>query len=253
MSTDAEALRRRVYEFASLTRYPLGKRLVVRVAGFFFWALIAAIGRTVRWVAVDTESIDAIHRAGQPFVGAFWHNRVVLATWFWRHRGIVVMTSQSFDGEYIARFIQRFGFGAARGSSRRGGQAALRLMAECLAHGMDAAFTIDGPTGPRYVAKRGAVQLAAISRKPIVPVGVAAERYWEVSSWDRFQVPRPFTRAVMLAGSPIRVDGEDDDALARAQAELQAALDALRVRTDGWWAPRVAARTSSAHASPADH
>src|SRR5262245_28940467 len=157
MSTESE-LRRRVYEFADLSRYPLRKRVVIRAAGVFFWMVIALIGRTLRWVAVDTASMDEMVRDDRRFVGAFWHNRVFLATWFYRRRGIVVMTSQSFDGEYIARFIQRFGFGATRGSSRRGGARALRELVACLRHGMDVALTIDGPTGPRYVAKPGAVQ-----------------------------------------------------------------------------------------------
>src|SRR5262245_11103754 len=199
MSTETE-LRRRVYEFADLGRYPLRKRLVIRAAGVLFWLVIGLVGRTLRWVAIDTASMDELCLAGRRFVGAFWHNRVFLATWFFRRRGIVVMTSQSFDGEYIARFIQRFGYGAARGSSRRGGARALRELVACLRHGMDAAFTIDGPTGPRYVAKPGAVQLAALTGAAILPVGAAAERYWEVNSWDRFQIPKPFSRAVLFMG-----------------------------------------------------
>ena len=82
------------------------------------------------------------------------------ATWFWRKRGIVVMSSTSRDAEYTARFIKRFGYGTARGSATRGGQRALSEMAACLLNGMDAGFTIDGPRGPAYLAKPGAVTLA---------------------------------------------------------------------------------------------
>ena len=181
--------------------------------------------------------MDEMRRAVKRFVGALWHNRVFLATWFFRQRGIVVMTSQSFDGEYIARLIQRFGYGVARGSSRRGGARALRALVTCLRHGLDAAFTIDGPTGPPYVAKAGAVQLAALTGAGILPFGIAAERYWELPNWDRFQIPKPFSRAVVFMGSPIYVERHGGEgALARAHRDLQAALDDLRAQADGWWA-----------------
>jgi lysophospholipid acyltransferase (LPLAT)-like uncharacterized protein len=249
MSTEAE-LRRRVYEFADLSRYPLRKRLVIRAAGVLFWAVIGLVGRSLRWVAIDTASMDEVHRGGGAFVGAFWHNRVFLGTWFFRRRGIVVMTSQSFDGEYIARFIQRFGFGAARGSSRRGGARALRQLVACLRHHMDVALTIDGPTGPRYVAKTGAVQLAALTGAPILPVGLAAARHWEVNSWDRFQIPKPFARAVVFMGSPIYVERDAGaEGMARAQEALQAALNELSAQADGFW--KTLSPTSMARSLPA--
>src|SRR5262245_4372054 len=249
MPTDPDTLRREVYGFADLKRYTFRQRLVIRAAGLVFWMLIALIGSTIRWAAVDITPMAEIKRAGKRFVGAFWHNRVFLATWCSRGQGIVVMTSQSFDGEYIARFIQRLGYGAARGSSRRGGPRALRELTVCLRHGMDAAFTIDGPTGPRYVAKAGAVQLAALTGAAILPFASAAERYWEVNNWDRFQIPKPWSRAVLFMGRPIYVERDAGaEAMARAQNELQAVLDELRDRADGFWAtgaPVVDARTEA--------
>jgi lysophospholipid acyltransferase (LPLAT)-like uncharacterized protein len=232
---DAE-IRRRVYSFGELTRFPLKRRLLIRLADLGFYALIALIGRTVRFSVVGREELDALTAVGKPYVGAFWHNRLLLATWWFRRRGIVVMTSESFDGEYIARFIQRFGYGAARGSSTRGGSRALVFMRACLRAGLPTAFTIDGPRGPVYVAKEGAIHLARASGAPILPLSVSAERFWQVKSWDRFQVPRPFTRAVVLFAPTVAVPRECDDAeLARKQASLQAALDELRARGDAWW------------------
>ena len=81
------------------------RRILIRLADLGFWALIAVIGRTVRFTAVGREHLDALDAARQPYVDAFWHNRVFLATWFFRRRGIVVMTSESVDSKYIARFI----------------------------------------------------------------------------------------------------------------------------------------------------
>jgi len=235
-SLDDAELRRRVYAFADLSSYSFWERWSIRALGLIGYGWIATFGRTIRWTVVGGEHHEEIRRAGKRIIYAFWHNRIFLATWFWRHRGIVVMTSQSFDGECIARFIQRFGYGAARGSSTRGGHRALLMMAACLHRGLDVAFTLDGPRGPVYVAKKGAVMLAKLTGQAILPFHIAAEAFWEAPSWDRFQIPKPFTRAVVLLGPPITVPADADDALLeRKHAELQAALDALRERGDRWF------------------
>jgi hypothetical protein len=235
-SLDDAHLYRRVYEFADLSSYSFWERWSIRALGVLGYWWIAAFGRTIRWTVVDAQYYDEIRRAGKRIIYAFWHNRIFLATWFWRRRGIVVMTSQSFDGEYIARFIQRFGYGAARGSSTRGGNRALLLMAACLHRGLDVAFTIDGPRGPVYVAKPGAVMLAKLTGHAILPFHISAESFWELPSWDRFQIPKPFTRAVVLLGPPITVPADADEALLeRKRAQLQATLDALRERGDRWF------------------
>jgi hypothetical protein len=229
-------LRKAVYEFADLSHYSWGDRWIIKTVGLLAYGLIAAIGRSVRWTVINGRYYDEIRAAGKRIIFTFWHNRVFLATWFWRRRGIVVMTSRSFDGEYIARFIQRFGYGAARGSSTRGGARALEQMMACLGYGMDTAFTIDGPRGPVYVAKKGAVLLAKLTGQVILPFHISAEKYWEAHSWDRFQIPYPFTRAVVLLGQPIAVAPDaDDQEMERKQHELQATLDALRHQGDRWF------------------
>jgi lysophospholipid acyltransferase (LPLAT)-like uncharacterized protein len=234
--TDDAEIRRRVYSFGELSRFPLKRRLLIRLADLMFYTVIALIGRTVRFSVVGREEFDALGAAGKPYVGAFWHNRLLLATWFFRRRGIVVMTSESFDGEYIARFIRRFGYGAVRGSSTRGGSRALVFMRACVRAGLPTAFTIDGPRGPVYVAKEGATRLARATGAPVLPVSISAEHVWHVKSWDRFQIPWPFTRAVVLFAPTISVPRDCNDAeLARKQASLQAALDELRARGDAWW------------------
>jgi hypothetical protein len=158
---------------------------------------------------------------------------VFLATYFWQKRRIVVMTSQSFDGEYIARFIQRFGFGAARGSSTRGAVGAIIEMARLMRAGSPGGFTIDGPKGPRYVAKMGAVLLAKKTGQPILPFTISA-RHWEAKrSWDGFQVPLPFARARVDIAPPIYVPADtDDEGLESKREELQAALDEINGRRD---------------------
>src|SRR5713226_10437483 len=118
-----------------------------------------------------------------------------LAIYFWRRSRMIIMSSRSFDAEYTARCLQRFGYGVAKGSSTRGAVGGLIELARLMRAGCPAGFTIDGPKGPRFVAKMGAVLLAKKTGQPILPFTVTAKKYLSVSSWDQFQVPMPFTRA----------------------------------------------------------
>src|SRR3989449_4698250 len=194
----------RAYIFANLSSYSLNDRLLIRGADLVFFLLIKLIGRTIKFEIEGWDNWEAASRDGMIPIYTFWHNRVFLATYFWRRRGIVVMTSQSFDGEYIARFIKRFGYGAARGSSTRGATGAIVEMVRLMRAGCPTAFTIDGPKGPRYVAKMGAVLLAKKTGNPILPFTITARKSWEAKkSWDGFQTPKPFTRARVFIARPI--------------------------------------------------
>ena len=148
------------YEFADLSDYSFKDRFLIRAADLVFYSLITLIGKTARFEVVGWENHEKAETNGGLPIYVFWHDRIFLTTYWWRKRRIVVMTSRSFDGEYIARFIQRFGYGAVRGSSTRGGVGAIVEMARLMRAGCTTAFTIDGPKGPRYVAKMGAVMLA---------------------------------------------------------------------------------------------
>jgi lysophospholipid acyltransferase (LPLAT)-like uncharacterized protein len=165
----------------------------------------------------------------------FWHDRIFLGTYFWRKRGIVVLTSKSFDGEYIARFIQRFGYGAARGSSTRGGIGAVVEMVRLMRAGCPTAFTLDGPKGPRYEAKPGAVLLAKKTGQPMLPFVIMPVKFWRLKSWDQMQVPHPFTRARIFIKPPIDVPPDANEALLEAKrVELQQSLDELVKRGEEW-------------------
>ena len=215
----------RAYRFADLSGYTFRQRLAVRAADLVFSLLIRALGATARFRVEGWEHFEEASRGGPP-VMAFWHEQIFLTTYYFRRRRIVVMTSQSFDGEYIARFIQRLGYGAARGSSTRGGVGALVEMARLVRAGCPAGFTVDGPRGPRRVAKTGALLLAKKTGRPVLPFAVTAERCWRLGSWDRLQIPAPFTRAVVRIAPPIRVPADADDAtLEDLRAGLQRALD----------------------------
>src|SRR5882724_3549066 len=220
----------RAYSFAKLSSYSFKDRLLIRAADLTFFLLIKLIGKTIKFEIDGWENWEAATRDNHIPIYTFWHNRVFLATYFWQRRGIVVMTSQSFDGEYIARFIQRFGYGAARGSSTRGGVGAIVEMVRLMRAGLPTAFTIDGPKGPRYVAKMGAVLLAKKTGHPILPFTITARRYWEAKSWDRFQVPLPLTTARVEIAPPIYVPKDaDESSLAAKRDELQAALEEINL------------------------
>src|SRR5437870_6978729 len=229
----------RAYSFADLSAFSFKDRWLIRAADLAFFIAIKLIGRTVKFEIDGWENWEAASREGKIPIYTFWHNRVFLSTYFWQRRQIVVMTSRSFDGEYIARFIQRFGYGAARGSSTRGATGAIVEMVRLMRAGSPTAFTIDGPKGPRYIAKMGAVLLAKKSGLPILPFTITAKKFWEAKkSWDGFQVPKPFTRARVDIAPPIYVPSDaDEEQLKAKRLELQNALDEINQRGDKWRKP----------------
>jgi lysophospholipid acyltransferase (LPLAT)-like uncharacterized protein len=232
-----EELKRRVYSFSDLSSFSLRDRIIIRAADIFFFLLIRVICSSLRWEVRGHHHLYSILASGHRAIYTFWHTCIFSATWFWRKRGIVVMSSQSRDAEYTGRFIRRFGYGTARGSATRGGGRALAEMAECLTNGMDVAFTIDGPRGPAYVAKPGAVTLARHTGQAILPFHIVAQRHVELPSWDRLQIPLPFTRALTLVAEPIYVPRDaTPDEVAAKQLELQSSLDHLRQEAEAWLA-----------------
>ena len=229
----ADELRRRVYDPSDLSGYKASDRVMIYLADMFFYVLILLICSTLRWEVRGGHHFEAIMAGGHRAIFTFWHSCIFTATWFWRKRGIVVMSSRSRDAEYVGRFIKRFGYGTARGSATRGGGRALAEMAECLSNGMDVGFTIDGPRGPAYVAKPGAVTLARHTGQAILPFHIAVRRAFELPSWDRLRIPLPFTRAVVMVAEPLYVprDTSTEEAALKQEA-LQATLDRLRAEAE---------------------
>jgi lysophospholipid acyltransferase (LPLAT)-like uncharacterized protein len=224
-----------VYRQAALTEYSFKQRAVIRLADWTFYLLIKLIGATVRFEIEGSENLEKIEADGRIPIYTFWHNRIFLATYFFRNRGIVVMSSPSFDAEYIKRFIRRFGYGAVRGSSTRGGVGALVKMIRLMRDGLPAGFSIDGPRGPKYVAKSGACMLAKKTGNPVMPFIVEAEKYWEIGSWDQLQIPKPFSRAKVIIAEPIYVRSDDDDEeIENKRALLQTKLDELVSFGEQW-------------------
>ena len=172
--------------------------------------------------------MDRLRRDGKPPVMAFWHGRILAATYYFRRRGIMVITSENFDGEWIARIIERFGYGTARGSTSRSGRRALLELKRALAEGRPAGFTVDGPRGPAEQAQPGAVWLAGATGSPLLPFHLEAAGSWTARSWDRTQVPKPFSRVALVVGAPIEVPRDPaPDTLEAKRLELERTLQRL--------------------------
>ena len=223
-----------------------GERLKAWVIALVGYWVLRLVGLTLRWQVEGWDNLHSIHAAGKRVIYTFWHGRIFMATYFFRDRGIVVMTSQNRDGEYIARVIRRFGYGAARGSSSRGAKGALVEMVRELRGKKDVAFTIDGPRGPRYVAKPGAVWIASKTGDGILPFHMSPEKSWVFRSWDQFHFPKPFSRVLAILGTPIYVKQNPAEVdLTAAQESLQRSLDEMLRRGDSYWQKN----TTNPHAS----
>jgi lysophospholipid acyltransferase (LPLAT)-like uncharacterized protein len=197
------------------------QRLIIFFASWVGWVMIGLLNATLRLRVVGGEELDSFRAEKRPVILACWHNQIFSATWLYRHEGIAVITSQHFDGEYIARIIERYGFKAVRGSSTRGGARAVLEVRKHVAEGRMIGIMVDGPKGPRYQAKPGTLFLSRMTGAPIVPFHIEVENRWELKSWDRFRIPKPFSRAVMRVGNPIWVTSPKDERLESLQEELE--------------------------------
>jgi len=207
------------------------KRLQARLISSAGYPIIAALASTFRWRQEGLQHLDDVARSGRQPIMAFWHGRILPSTYFFRNRGIVVMTSENFDGEWIAGIIERFGYGTARGSTSRGAKRALIQLKRDMAAGKPAAFTLDGPRGPAHVAQPGAVWLAKATGNPVVPFHIEASRHWTLKSWDRTQIPKPFSTVAIVIGEPIDVPSDADEAaIEQARLTLESRLKSLEAR-----------------------
>jgi lysophospholipid acyltransferase (LPLAT)-like uncharacterized protein len=215
------------------------KRVQARLIATLGYPIIAALGSTFRWRAEGADHYQRVLANGRQPIMAFWHGRILPATVYFRKRGIVVITSENFDGEWIAGIIERFGYGTARGSTSRGAVKALVQLKRDMAAGKPAAFTLDGPRGPAMVAQAGAIWLAKATGNPIIPFHIEADRYWTANSWDRTQIPKPWSTVAIAIGEPLDIASDSDDgAVEEGRRALEARLRALEGRASALLAGR---------------
>ena len=208
-----------------LSRVSRAKAASIAAAAY---PVVGALGSTWAWSIDGADHFDELLRAGRPPILALWHGRILPATLYWRDRGIVAMTSQNFDGEWIARLMARFGYRAARGSTSRGGARALVQLRRELKGRHAVAFTVDGPRGPARVAQPGALWLAGATGLPILPFHIEASRYWSARSWDRGMIPKPFARISVAIGDPFEVPDTAAGTIEQHRMDLEIRLMSLQ-------------------------
>lgn len=216
---------------------PWSRRAQIPFIAAAVYSVICLLGPTLRFEVLGWQNAERVYGSGQRCIWAFWHRVILPIVWWARHRGIVVMNTTAFDGQWTRKVIEWLGFGTAQGSSSRGGLRGLAVMALRIAEGRDCAFTIDGPRGPRYLAKPGPVMLARKTGAPIMVfhAGVSRGKTFE-KTWDHFLLPAPFAKAVLIFAPPIRVPADaSPEALEAKHAEMQRDLDRVRDLAEGWF------------------
>jgi len=196
--------------------------------------LLNALLRTVRYEIAGEGPLRELQRRGQPVIFVLWHGRLLPLSYLHRGEGVVALVSRSDDGEYITGILEGWGYRTARGSSSRGGSVALRSIIREARDRRSICITPDGPRGPRHRMKVGALIAAQVTGLPLIPVAAGADPSWSLGSWDRFQVPRPFSRVRVRYGAPIEIPREADPVeLERCSRRLEDELNRLTQTVDG--------------------
>lgn len=210
------------------------KRVAAHLSGsvgsWFLYGFITLLFRTMRITFVGKEIMPGFTARDEGFVAAFWHGRLLLIPFTYPGCAMHVLISIHRDGEIIANVMKRFGFSLVRGSSKKGGAAALREMLQLLKENRPLAVTPDGPRGPAEVMKPGVAQVARLSGKAVIPMTFSASSCFRATSWDRFMVPYPFSRGVLYVGEPVRHEPGED--MEEFRLRLEAALKDVNVKAD---------------------
>jgi lysophospholipid acyltransferase (LPLAT)-like uncharacterized protein len=228
-----------------LPELPWSRRIQIPIIAAAAYSVIRMLGPTLRYEVLGWQHADRVYAAKKRCIWAFWHRIIIPIVWWHRNHGVVVMNTTAFDGQWTRKVIEWLGFGTAQGSSSRGGLRGLAVMARRLEEGVDCAFTIDGPRGPRYVAKPGPVMLARKTGCPIMVFHIGVERGKTFEkTWDHFLMPRPFSRTVILFAPPIYVPADATaEAMESKHAEMQRELERVRDIAESWFSLSDEART----------
>ena len=215
-------------------RFTLTQRLVLALVPRIVWALLWVLGRTWRFRVIAEEGVTPVvfgQKAGAE-IYCFWHQCVLPCTIYFRRSRAVILISRSFDGELITRILRMFGFDAVRGSSSRSAREGLMGLIDVIENGRTAIFTADGPLGPIYQTKMGPIKLAQLTGAPIGAFHLQPERAWVMKSWDRFLIPKPFTRICVSWAQWTRVPRDlCPEQFEPRRQELNAALERARLRS----------------------
>ncbi|RMF89671.1 MAG: DUF374 domain-containing protein [Nitrospinota bacterium] len=198
--------------------------------------LVQFLGKSLRFTRVNQHFETALLRQGQPLIYAFWHGRMLLLAYAYRHTQLPVVVSRSRDGELVSRVAQRLGYRTIRGSSSRGAFSVLRVLWRLLQEGQAVSIAPDGPRGPCYRVKAGIIGLAQKTGAAILPVSCSARQKVVLQSWDRFLIPFPWSRAVIVYGPPLLVPPDADAALREEKRQmLEERLVTLTTQADRYF------------------
>ena len=218
-------------------RFSLGQRLLLAIGPFFVALFVRLVSWTLHFEVVCEPGVVP---ASVPATGiyCFWHRCTLPCTYYFRKFHGTILVSRSFDGELIARTLARFGFYTVRGSSSRGGVGGLLQLKSVIEAGKPVVFTADGPRGPIYLTKPGPVKLAQMTGARVGSFYLLPQRAWVVNSWDKFLVPKPFSRVAVSWGPYVDAPAPDADeqALEAKRLELNAALERARLTAENHFA-----------------
>lgn len=216
------------------------QRFILAIVPRLAWLLLSAVGLTWRFETIAEEGATPLpHGKGAAReIFCFWHQCVLPCAVYFRRTHATILISRSFDGELIARTLALLGYGTVRGSSSRGGATGLMALRDVLAQGDPVVFTADGPRGPIYETKIGPVKLAQMTAEPIGSFYLLPQRAWTIRSWDRFLIPKPFSRVVVSWSRPVAppLRYADPAALEATRVELNAALERARLTAEAHFA-----------------
>lgn len=204
------------------------KKIKFAILGILGSFIIRLLVRTLRVEERPKDLRQRFKERGEGLIYAFWHRMMLALAYVGKDSNIHVLISQHTDGEYIAQVIKRLGYGVIRGSTTRGGARAMISLVKKAREGFHIAITPDGPRGPRYIVQTGVIYLAQKSGVPILPASLGLSNYWELPSWDRFIIPKPFSKALLLYGTPIYVPPKlTEEQLEEYRLRLQRALEEI--------------------------
>lgn len=214
-----------------MKEWGLKDRILFYLIGKLGAAFIYLLGKTVRIKLINFDYHEDIKMSGRNIIYAFWHNTLLYFAYYFRGRHIYTLSSRSRDGEYMVRSLRNLGYDSVRGSSSKGAVKSLVEIKKKLDIGYDVGFTPDGPTGPIYSTKPGIIWTAKSSQQPILPMVCNFKRKWTLNSWDKFMVPKPFTKGIIYFGEPIYVPRDlNKEDLPKYERLLKERLDQIRDR-----------------------
>ena len=203
--------------------------ILAKILSYISWAVLSIWSRSLNIRLVNRNIHERLSAEGKSVIYAFWHDSVFLLPFTHRNFEVVIMVSESRDGEIAAVLLSRFGFSVVRGSSKRKGNRALISLIAILRQGKSVAIAVDGPRGPRHRAKEGAIFLAGKLQLPIIPAATWSKRCWTLKkSWDKLVIPVPFTEGVVKYGQPIMVHGTSKEEIELKRRELETVLCSLK-------------------------